>query len=84
MGFLQRFGYLDTPTTNNSEALIREEAVIAALSRMQRFGGLEPTGRIDNDTLKVLWQIYIYNIKPYRSLILIIAAGNSSLRQQRC
>ena len=53
MGFLQRFGYLDAPIGNNSEALYREEAVIEAVSRMQRFGGLNPTGRIDNDTLKV-------------------------------
>lgn len=53
MGFLQRFGYLDSPTVNNSEALFQETAVVEAISRMQRFGGLNPTGRIDNDTLKV-------------------------------
>lgn len=53
MGFLQRFGYLDSPTVNNSEALFQETAVVEAISRMQRFGGLNPTGKIDNDTLKV-------------------------------
>ena len=30
MGFLQRFGYLEGQSTNNSEALLREEAVIDA------------------------------------------------------
>lgn len=53
MGFLQRFGYLEGSTVNNSEALFREEAVIDAVRRMQRYGGLTPTGRVDNDTLKV-------------------------------
>ena len=58
MGFLQRFGYLEGQSTNNSEALLREEAVIDAVRTMQRFGGLSPTGSIDNDTLLVI-QIWI-------------------------
>lgn len=53
MGFLQRFGYLESRQDTNSEALIREEAVIDAIRTMQRFGGISPTGRMDNDTLEV-------------------------------
>lgn len=53
MGFLQRFGYLESRQDTNSEALIREEAVIDAVRTMQRFGGISPTGQMDNDTLQV-------------------------------
>lgn len=53
MGFLQRFGYLEGRQDTNSEALIREEAVIDAIRTMQRFGGISPTGRMDNETLQV-------------------------------
>ena len=53
MGFLQKFGYLEGRKDNNSEALFREEAVIDAIRTMQSFGGINPTGRMDNDTLQV-------------------------------
>ncbi len=53
MGFLQKFGYLEGRQDSNSEALYREEAVIDAIRTMQSFGGLSPTGRMDNDTLQV-------------------------------
>lgn len=53
MGFLQRFGYLESNQDTNSEALIREEAVVEAIRTMQRFGGLSPTGQMDNNTLEV-------------------------------
>ena len=37
----------------SSEALIRGEAVIEAIKTMQRFGGLSPSGQMDNQTLEV-------------------------------
>ena len=56
MSFLQKFGYLQEPDPNSeaSEALMTEEAVAEAISTMQRFGGIDPTGEIDNATLKVM------------------------------
>lgn len=53
MGFLQKFGYLEGRQDSNSEALFREEAVVNAIKTMQSFGGLSPTGKMDNDTLQV-------------------------------
>jgi len=52
MGFLRKFGYLDE-NPSNSEALYLESSIGTAIGTMQRFGGLNPTGRIDNDTLQV-------------------------------
>ncbi|KAI9558628.1 Matrix metalloproteise-24 [Daphnia sinensis] len=54
MGFLQKFGYLEGRQDSNSEALFREEAVVNAIKTMQSFGGLSPTGKMDNDTLQLL------------------------------
>jgi Putative peptidoglycan binding domain len=52
MGFLRKFGYLEEGLPN-SAALYQESAIQSAISTMQRFGGLNPTGRIDNNTLQV-------------------------------
>jgi len=56
MSFLQKFGYLQEGDPN-SEALISQESVTKAISTMQRFGGIDPTGRIDNATLKVIGRL---------------------------
>lgn len=53
MGFLQKFGYLEGRFDNRSEGLYNKETVDQAISHMQRFGGLRPTGVIDNATLEV-------------------------------
>ena len=52
MGFLQRFGYLESQGSN-SEALFSEDAITNAIRTMQTYGGIYPTGKMDNDTLKV-------------------------------
>lgn len=62
MGFLQKFGYLEGRQDNNSEALFREEAVIDAIRTMQSFGGINPTGRMDNDTLQVNFRKFLSEI----------------------
>lgn len=47
---MQKFGYLDQ---TGPQALIAGDSLAAALKLVQRFGGLEQTGKFDNDTLKV-------------------------------
>lgn len=56
---MQQFGYLDE---TGPQALITEKSWIDALKLVQKFGGLEQTGIIDNDTLKVGKLIIIYII----------------------
>lgn len=53
MGFLQKFGYLEGRFDNRSEGIYTKEAVAQAIGHMQRYGGLRPTGVIDNATLQV-------------------------------
>lgn len=48
--FMQKFGYLDQP---GPQALFAGDAMITALKLVQKFGGLEQTGILDNNTLKV-------------------------------
>ena len=85
MGFLQRFGYLEGQSTNNSEALLREEAVIDAVRTMQRFGGLSPTGSIDNDTLLViqiwilLYYHFLYKFGAVEQLLATPRCGNKDV-----
>ncbi|KAF5303470.1 hypothetical protein FQA39_LY09933 [Lamprigera yunnana] len=50
--FMKRYGYLeDTP---NSEALYTEESIHDVIKTMQRFGGIEESGIIDNATLTLM------------------------------
>ena len=44
MPFLRKFGYLHANHLNESEALIQEDAVVEAVIKMQRFGGINPSG----------------------------------------
>jgi hypothetical protein len=60
MGFLQKFGYLEGREDSNSEALYREEAVIDAIRTMQSFGGISPTGKMDNETLQVNFFLFFF------------------------
>ena len=52
IGFMKRFGYLGEGSAN-TEALHTEEAITEAITQMQIFGGLHPSGQLDEDTLKV-------------------------------
>lgn len=83
MGFLQRFGYLEGQPNTNSEALFREEAVIEAIRTMQSFGGLAPTGKMDNETLQVNRSSFVndgFLLKITEPLCGLPAVGDSSLR----
>ncbi len=83
MGFLQRFGYLEGQPNTNSEALFREEAVIEAIRTMQSFGGLAPTGEMDNETLQVNRNFFVndgFLLKITEPLFGLPAVGDSSLR----
>ena len=52
LGFMKQYGYL-AAGTDNSEALHTEAAITEAVKQMQRWGGLAPTGRLDEATLEV-------------------------------
>ena len=52
LGFLKQFGYLQEGVAN-SEALHTEEAVKNAIQNMQMYGGLHPSGEINEKTLEV-------------------------------
>lgn len=58
LNFMRKFGYLESrPST--SSALYREDAVIAAIKNVQKFGAINETGVLDNATLKVGWIMLI-------------------------
>ena len=50
---MKKFGYLAAGDTN-SEALHTEESITEAVRQMQQFGGLQPSGVLDEATLKLL------------------------------
>ena len=50
---MKKFGYLAEGSAN-SEALHTEEAIMEAVRQMQIFGGIHPSGLLDEETLKVL------------------------------
>ena len=52
IGFMKTFGYL-AEGSPNSEALHTEESITEAVKQMQLFGGLHPSGQLDEETLKV-------------------------------
>lgn len=54
---MQKFGYLDQ---DGPQALTAKDELVTALKLVQKFGGLEQTGIIDNDTLKVCTLIFNY------------------------
>uniref|UniRef100_A0A336MZA8 CSON006848 protein n=1 Tax=Culicoides sonorensis TaxID=179676 RepID=A0A336MZA8_CULSO len=51
--FFRNFGYLD-PAPGDSEALYSENAIVDAIKSMQKFGGLEQTGELNDETLNLL------------------------------
>ena len=52
LDFLKKYGYLQSGTSN-SEALHTEASITEAIKQMQLFGGLQPSGEMNEDTLKV-------------------------------
>ncbi|CAI6362334.1 unnamed protein product [Macrosiphum euphorbiae] len=49
--FMQTFGYL---VQDGPQALTAKDELVTALKLVQKFGGLEQTGIIDNNTLKLV------------------------------
>ena len=49
---MKKFGYLGESSAN-TEALHTEESITEAITQMQLFGGIHPSGQLDEDTLKV-------------------------------
>lgn len=51
---MRKFGYLDSSSMpSTSETLYHEEAIVAAVKNMQKYGALNETGVLDSATLKV-------------------------------
>ncbi|KAJ8920311.1 hypothetical protein NQ315_011973, partial [Exocentrus adspersus] len=51
LNFMKRYGYIEEDN-GESEALYSEDGISQIIKTMQRYGGIEETGRIDNATLK--------------------------------
>ena len=49
---MRRYGYLEAGPSD-SEALYDDEAIEKALRKVQRFGALAQTGRLDEETMQV-------------------------------
>lgn len=49
---MRRFGYLET-NPSDSESLYHESAIIEAIKNVQKYGALNQTGELDNQTLEV-------------------------------
>lgn len=55
---MRRFGYLE-PNPSDSESLYHESAIIEAIKTIQKYGALNQTGELDNETLEVRQRLYI-------------------------
>lgn len=55
---MQTFGYLQEPVAQNeglaADFLYAENAVIDGIKNLQKFGGIDVTGVIDEDTVKLM------------------------------
>ncbi len=56
---MEAFGYLD-PGPADSAALYTEDAITAALTRVQKFGAIPQTGRLDDETKKVNYIVRLF------------------------
>ncbi|XP_031623107.1 matrix metalloproteinase-2-like [Contarinia nasturtii] len=60
MGFMQKFGYLNSSARSSSiggstiDTLYHEDAIVAGIKNMQKFGSLNETGVLDEPTIKLL------------------------------
>ncbi|XP_033231407.1 matrix metalloproteinase-2-like isoform X2 [Belonocnema kinseyi] len=50
--FMKMFGYL--PSNERSESLYKENALVDAIKNLQKFGNIPMSGRIDNETSKLM------------------------------
>lgn len=50
---MQKFGYLNSSSSTTTDSLYHEEAIIAAIKNMQKYGALNQTGVLDSATIKV-------------------------------
>ena len=51
--YLAQFGYLPTPDPRKA-LLLTEDGVSKALKRLQKFGGIDETGILDDDTIELI------------------------------
>lgn len=55
---MQTYGYLDNPADMSeglvAESLYAENAIVDGIKNVQRFGGLNPSGMMDDETMKLL------------------------------
>ena len=49
---MRRFGYLE-PAGSDAESLYHESAIVEALRQIQKYGAINQTGMLDNETLEV-------------------------------
>uniref|UniRef100_A0A4W5NGN2 Peptidase metallopeptidase domain-containing protein n=1 Tax=Hucho hucho TaxID=62062 RepID=A0A4W5NGN2_9TELE len=75
MDWLSRYGYLPPPDPRTSK-LQTKDGVDLAIREMQRFGGLEETGKLDEDTLNLMQM-------PRCSLPDIVGSENMLKRKRR-
>uniref|UniRef100_UPI00358E65E9 matrix metalloproteinase-17-like isoform X1 n=2 Tax=Myxine glutinosa TaxID=7769 RepID=UPI00358E65E9 len=75
MDWMTRFGYLKQPDALSGE-LMSKDALSEAIKSMQRFGGLEVTGKLDKDTALLM-------NKPRCSLPDIIGSSEMVRRRKR-
>jgi hypothetical protein len=59
INYMQTFGYLDNPKDDAPEGLIAESlyaenAIVEGIKNVQRFGGLHPSGVIDEATIQLM------------------------------
>ncbi|XP_054729218.1 matrix metalloproteinase-14-like [Anastrepha obliqua] len=52
LSFMRRFGYLE-PNPSDSESLYHESAIVEAIKNVQKYGALNQTGKLDNETLEL-------------------------------
>lgn len=50
---MRKFGYLPSSSTATTDTLYHEEAIIAGIKNMQKYGALNQTGVLDSATIKV-------------------------------
>lgn len=58
---MRRFGYL-APNSGVTEILYHDNAFVAAIKNMQKYGGLAETGELDNMTIKASNCIRVFMI----------------------
>ena len=53
LDFMKKFGYVEKKGDNTTDFVFTNEALREALLRVQEFGGIEQTGELDENTVKV-------------------------------